>query len=110
MRKKRIFVLIIVFIGIALVCFSVDLSRFRNSKNTLFTPIVIQYKDGGTEVRLGLGYSVVSWHRLAIRMENGEEVRGVETGKELLLFPKCYTALLANKMKPSKELLFSIEE
>ncbi len=110
MRKRQVIVLILVFIGIALVCFAVDLFRFRNSKSTLFTPILIQYKDGGTEVRIGLGYSVVSWHRLAVRMENGEEVRGVETGKELLLFPKCYAALFANKMKPSKELLFSIEE
>jgi hypothetical protein len=71
-------------------------------KNPIFALFTNYYSDGGTEYKIGIGYSVILWQQL---VEN-EERHGYNIGKEFVYFPMCYIKFYDNKIKPNVKLQF----
>jgi hypothetical protein len=109
MNKKKIILKISIVPTILLIVFSlysIDKSRCKNNENPLFTILTLYYKDGGTQYKIGIGYSIILWNRLAKINLNNTEISGTDRGREFVNFPLCYLNIFNNNVKPSMELQF----
>ena len=61
---KKIFLLFLAIVIIAIVFFSVDLYRAKNGKSPIFCINYGTLKDGGSKEYIGLGYKVIVYHKL----------------------------------------------
>ena len=106
-KKHFLFLLIIVsVILIAFLFYSIDKKRCTNDKTPWFTFLTIYYKDGGTQYKIGMGYSVIIWKQLAEINLNNTIIRGYKVGKEFIKFPLCYLKIFSHNLEPITELQF----
>ena len=109
MRTKalqKISIILLLLFCIIFVMYSIDSNRCKNNKDPIFTFYTIYYKDGGTEYKVGIGYSIIIWHRLAEKNLNNTEIDGYEIGKEVVNFPLCYINIFRHYFEPTIELQF----
>jgi hypothetical protein len=79
-------------------------------KNPVFAIVTNYFKDGGTQCRIGLGYSVVLWHSLSIIENNDTKITGYKIGKEFKNFPQGYLNFYGINLETKKELEFIIDK
>jgi hypothetical protein len=101
-KKNIIHILTIIFFSFYL-CDKILVSLDRKP---IFAIITNYYKDGGTQYKLGLGYSVILWNQIAVEEKDGKKINGYKTGKEFINFPKCYINFYDLNLEPTKELKF----
>lgn len=101
-NKNIIHILSVMFIAFLLT----DRILVEFDKKPVFTLFGNSFKDGGTTCKIGLGYSVILWKRIASKEENGNIIYGHKIGKEFAYFPMCYLKFYGYTLKPKKELLF----
>jgi hypothetical protein len=109
MSKKKIILKISIVLAIIFIVFglySIDKLRCLNNKKPLFTFYTIYYKDGGTQYKVGIGYSVILWNKLAGISLNNTEISGFNKGMEFIKFPLCYLNIFNHNIKPSIQLQF----
>lgn len=108
MSKKIIITLIVaVLLIFSAVAARVDHGRLVRGERPLFALSTAEFKDGGTEVFIGLGYQLISWHRLA---KNEQDQSGYLVGTELAYFPLFkYWPFITRDCKPDIELNFTAQ-
>jgi hypothetical protein len=105
---KKYTIILIIIIGIliltAIVTSKIDYNQILKGNKPLFSFSIGYLKDGGTEVFLGLGYQLISWHQLESRVNNKT---GYLIGTELCYFPMFkYWLLFTINFKPGIKLKF----
>ncbi|MEN8123250.1 MAG: hypothetical protein ABFS35_23135 [Bacteroidota bacterium] len=106
-KKRTISIATAVLLGlIALGYFlsRIDYNLVSDNKPPLFSFSLSSIKDGGTTVYQGLGYQIISWHKLSLADENKQ---GYQVGTELIYFPFLrYWPFLTTNLQPGIELTF----
>lgn len=98
--------LLIFFITITIlswIAYLSDVSRIKSGKNSLFTYPFSYYKDGGSVYRVGVGYGVFQWNKMADKSINGMEIHGYLIGTEIIPFPECYLNII-NRRTPEPKI------
>ena len=108
MNRRNI---LIIFIGFLIILaffaiYSIDKMKCKNSENPVFTFLTINYKDGGTQLKIGLGYSVIIWNKLSEVSLNNTIISGYNIGNEFVKFPLCYLNIFNHNINPNIELKF----
>lgn len=98
--------LLIFFIAISassFIAYLCDVSRIENGKQSIFTYPFSYYKDGGSVYRIGIGYGVFEWKKLANKSAKGIDIHGYLVGTEIIQFPECYKILI-NRITPEPKI------
>lgn len=102
MKKRYLLVFLSLIFVLSWIAYLNDVSRIKNGKKSLFTYPFVYYKDGGSIYRVGVGYGVFQWNRMADRSINGIENHGHLVGTEIIPFPECYKILIDKKTPEPK--------
>ncbi len=86
--------------------FLYDTAQIKKAEKSIFTIPVVGRKDGGTKFRIGIGYGVYDWKKLATAKVNGKSVNGYMVGSEIIIFPDCYNMKLVFDYEPKITLKF----
>lgn len=73
--KKRMGLIIVVFIACWVVIFSIDYSRITNNRKPIFSTETAVYKDGGSTEYLGAGYKIIKYANFTENDEINWEVK-----------------------------------
>jgi hypothetical protein len=84
MRKiSKYLKVIIILISVLVAMTWIDIVRVKASKRPIFVIPIAFYKDGGSKVLSGLGYTIIELHRISmLDLGGGEYKERVEVGYE----------------------------
>lgn len=91
-KYKHILIYLIILFCLAItfhqVTYTLDKNAINNGDKPKFIIKSVSYKDGGTTIYYGLGYQIISWHKLEDREENNLDKQGFLVGTEVHRFPQ----------------------
>ena len=103
---KRLIVGIGLLLIYGIISYNVDKVRINNGLESIFAFPITFFKDGGSTYRIGIGYGVMEWRKIAVVNKDGKSMNGEYYGNELIVFPRCYMIIGNHDISPGINLEF----